>query len=405
MLKWTVLRDKLNLSPSAKEAVLKMFLTLVVATTLGVLIASTIEGEKGHVASAKTGTKLLNTGSFANEVASLTKSEPTPVVRATFPTSVEEEVSHPSSPATDVSVKDVAVFCDSLDLVERPDLADEMVKIASAAYGTPSGLLNGIWHTESHHGINGQTGKCRVMDQYAIRDCWKPGKNTRRPAGCDSPYVFAGETPSDIRWKEPRGAIGNGTRQRQSIRRIADALGIDAWSIKGSCGRSQLHGRPDHRPTFGGCFGNMQITPSEWEADVKAMGYGLSELSPFNVCDSLLVSSYRLKKHHDQKLARYMKSDSWQSRRDEADRLSWLWAGRRYYGSPEETSTNKYERNFKYGRPKSTFRCGWECWDRMEARGGFYPLNDYIYRRGGKKSKSYAKNRKLKLLSEHYASN
>lgn len=277
---------------------------------------------------------------------------------------------------------DAALFCDSIDLINRPEDADDMVKVASAAYGTPSGLLNGIWHTESHHGINGQTGTCRVMDQYAIRDCWKPGKRTRRPSGCESPYIFAGETASETRWKEPRGDTGNGTRQKMSVTRVAKALGINAWSIKGSCGRSQLSDRPENRPTFGGCFGNMQITPSEWEADVLAMGYELSELSPFNVCDSLLVSSYRLKKHHDQRLKKFMKDAYWQKRETEADQRSWLWAGRRYYGRPEGSSSNRYERHFKHGRASASFQCGWNCWDKMEESGDFTPLISYIQKRG-----------------------
>lgn len=261
-----------------------------------------------------------------------------------------------------------------------------MVKIASATYGTPSGLLNGIWHTESHHGINGQTGNCLVMEQYAIRDCWKPGSTTRRPSGCVSPYIFVGETPSDSRWKPlPKNRrVGNGTTQRQSIIRIAKAIGLDPWSIKGSCGRSKLGGRPEERPTFGGCFGNMQITPSEWEADVLRMGHDLGALTPFNICDSLLVSSFRLKKHHDQRMKKYQKDPYWQKRKQEANQLSWLWSGRRYYGGPDRSSSNKYEYHFKHGRKGASFSCGWKCWDEMEKSKDFSLLTSYIQKRGTK---------------------
>lgn len=374
---------------------MKMFLTLFVATVLGCLTAAFIESGSGHDAEAVTEKPRDIVASAAASAREIPVPEEDflyrPAPRASFPTSELPE-KQPEVRTVGSDPRRVAAFCDTLDLVERPDLADEMVKLASGAYGTPAGLLNGIWHTESHHGIDGQTGTCKVMEQYAIRDCWFPGKGTKRPKGCESPYVFAGESPSDTRWKEPSRSVGKGTVQRQSIIRIAKALGISPWSIKGSCGRSKLHGRPDHRPTFGGCFGNMQITPSEWEADVLAMGFGLSELDPFNVCDSLLVSSYRLRKHHDQKLARYAKSSGTPGTTARHDQLSWLWAGRRYYGSPDRWTSNKYERIFKHGRPNATFRCGWQCWDRMAVDGDFSELTDYIRKRGSRIRRRYATN-------------
>jgi len=393
----------------------KLSLTFVVACALACLLGASMESESGHVASAITESPPPHVLEPELAVFPAPRKE-TGIELASFPKPGDEKlVSKPAVPQSSVSPREAAAFCDALDLVERPDLADDMVRIAGATYGTPPGLLNGIWETESDHDIDGQTDPCSVTDQYEIRDCWKPGTTTRRPAGCRSPYVFVGETPGASRWKRPPSwrKIGNGTEQKLAIARLGKALGFDPSSVRGSCGNRTLYGLrdPSGKPTFGGCFGNMQITPSEWEDDAKAMGFGISELSPFDLCDSMLVSSYRLRKHHDERLKRYAKRVGESSLTAEHDQLSWLWAGRRYYGSPEKVSTNRYEYHFKWGRgnPRHenifTFRethprqpwkfpCGWKCWDDMATRDDFSPLVEHVRWRAGKirSRRSYASN-------------
>lgn len=354
---------------------MRIFLTFLVANALAYGAVKCTESHK---------TPEPHSSSHATHTSTAVKSPPSAhppsrEVQASFPKPVREN----SSPQS-VETQSAADFCDTLDLVAHPEQAEDMVRFTGAQYETPPGLLNGIWHTESNHGINGQTGSCNVMSQFTIRDCWKPGTTTRRPKGCTSPYVFAGETASESRWKTPTLKVGNGTLQKQSIIRIAKALGFNPWSIRGSCGNRTLTGikDPNKNSSHGGCFGNMQITPSEWEADTEAMGYGLSELSPFNLCDSMLVSSYRLKKHHDKRLRKYVKKLGKESVTNLHDKLSWLWSGRRYYGGPDKSSSDKYQKHFKHGREDASFSCGWKCWNKMDKSQDFSPLTSYIQKRG-----------------------
>lgn len=150
------------------------------------------------------------------------------------------------------------------DPVNRPSDVVAVINDVSAATGTPTGILYGLWRSESSevYGDRGGAGGANVLEQYAIRRHW---------------------------------GAGNADANEKALRIIAQRSGWNAETVQGSRGKSTMD---VNAHDFGGCIGPMQITPIEWLEDPA-----VADHDPLNLYWAVYSAGLRLKRDHDRWVA------------------------------------------------------------------------------------------------------
>ena len=146
------------------------------------------------------------------------------------------------------------------DPVNHPEDVIAIIDDVSARTGTPTGIIYGLWRSESSevYGDRGGAGGANVLEQYRIRDRWHPG---------------------------------NGSSNAAALRQIARNAGWNAETVQGSRGKSTMD---VNNRDFGGCIGPMQITPTEWLDDPV-----IADKDPLVLYWAMYGAGRRLKKDHD----------------------------------------------------------------------------------------------------------
>lgn len=259
------------------------------------------------------------------------------VTRKTTPEPKPKSVSEPEPPPPKV---EQGLTCADFDPVNNPKDVQRIFVFASAKTDVPAGLLYGTWMKETGGEVYGDkrhAGGCHVMTQMRIRE-----SNGKR-----------------------------GDKQIAALREMEKHYPWKADDLQGSCGTDTFGVNTGNA---GGCIGPMQITPTEWMQEE-----GWETYDPLKLCDSVVMTGFRLKRHHDQHI-KNVNDPTWTTRfsakwnRRNAymkSQTPWENATRRYIGGAWRPASYGYYSRVVNGTKSWKFKSGWKYWDTMYASDDF----------------------------------